>query len=771
MTSQEMTSQETNLEATGVRSMFNATREVSALVAILILGIACSGAPPSDVIPGLPGDGDSNTARPGPGATAADTGPDDPWADSEKLLPAPTAQTPSALELPTIERFTLRNGLPVMVIKSSRLPVVGMQLAIKTGEADEPRDKRGLAQLTALMLSRGTRLRSATKIADSIDYVGGSLQANAGLETTLVSCTARSSSLRTCATLLSDITVNPTFPAGEIDEVRRRLHAVVRQRKDDAGQLAGAHFLNALWGDEHPRGWPMSSRTIDAIQRGDMVTWHRRWFAPNNAILAVAGDVDVKKLRFELDRVFRWWPKRKVPTRAAASPPAPGGLKIRLVDKPGQTQSHIRLGHIGISHKDPAFLDHVVFNYILGGGGFSSRLMKVIRSEQGKTYGASSRFERYLSRGAFFASTFTRSAETMPTVQLLIAEWAKMKAQGPTADEVGDAITHLAGSYGTRFESASDVVGAVLAAELHGLGEAYVREYPVRVARVTRESAGKAAAATLDTKNLVLVIVGDAQVVGPQLDKMGLPYDKVSHLEPIASWERKSAVAAADPAAETAGRALLEKALQAKGGAARLAKVQRMTITGSGQIVVGPQKIPAIMTRRFSAPDKMRVELELTFGGQTGQVLTVLNGDKAWNRQPQTGLIELPPEGVAGLINQLWRDQEFILLRHRDKGARVRALGDRSRDGKTYDAVEVTRGDGAVSVTLLLDKKSRLPSFMLYSERGLDAVETYSQYKPINGVKIAHRRETTSPEGTIVVDITSVKINEPMAPTLFSKPE
>ena len=763
--------------------MFHATREFAipgarltavlgaVLAATLVLATACGGQPPSDVIPRLPGDGSANTARPGLGPAAVDTGPDDPWADSEKLLPAPAAQPPTALELPAIERFTLRNGLPVMVIKSSRLPVVSMQLAIKTGEADEPRDKRGLAQLTALMLNRGTRLRSATRIADDIDYVGGSLQASAGLETTLLSCVARSGSLSTCTTLLSDITVNPTFPAGEIDEVRQLLHAQVRQRKDDAGQLATAHFLNALWGDEHPRGWPMSARTIDAIQRNDMVTWHRQWFAPNNAVLAVAGDVDVKKLRFELDRVFRWWPKRNLPAHTSAETPAPGGLKIRLVDKPDQTQSHIRLGHFGISHKDPAFLDHVVFNYVLGGGGFSSRLMKVIRSKEGKTYGATSRFERYLAPGAFYASTFTRSAETMSTVQLMIAEWAKMKAQGPTLQEVTDAITHLAGSYGMRFESASDVVGAVLAAELHGLGDDHVREYPVRVAKVTRESASKAAAETLDTKNLVVVIVGDARVVGPQLDKMGLSHDKVSHLEPVASWERQGAVADADPAAEKAGRDLLEKALVAKGGAARLAKIQRVTLTGSGKIVVGPQEIPAKLTRRFSAPDKMRVDLELSFGGQTGQVLTILNGDKAWNRQPQTGLIELPPEGVTGLANQLWRDQEFILLRHRDKGARVRALGDRTRDGKTYDAVEVARADGEVSVTLLLDKQTRLPGFMLYGERGIDAVETYSQYKTVDGVKIAHHRETTSPEGTIIVDIATVKFNEAMDPALFAKPE
>ena len=687
------------------------TRTQKQLTFVVVAGLfigSCGPPTRTEIIPGLPGDGTANTAKPSAVADTVEEAPSDPWSGREDLIKPPAALPPKAIDLPPIERFTLPNGLPVVVIKNPRLPVVDVRLAVKVGQADDPRDKKGLAQFAALMLTKGTRTRNAATIAESIDYVGGSLGAEAGHEATVLSCSARIKSLRTCMTLLPDIAMNARFPLSEMDEIKRRLQAVVRQRKDNAGQLATVHLLNALWGAEHVRGWPLSARTIDAIQQKDLIAWYRKWFMPNNAVLVVAGNVDSKRVRLEVQRTLRWWPRRKAPEHKSYSDPALAGVKIRLVDKPGQTQSHIRVGHLGISHRDPAFFDHLVFNYALGGGAFSSRLMKVVRSEKGKAYGASSRFDRNVARGAFVASTFTRSAETVTTLQLILAELAKMRAQGPTAGEVTDAITNLTGSYAMRFESASDVAGAVLSAELHGLGETYVRDYPLSVAKVTVESARKAAAKTLDTENLIIVIVGDGGQVEPQLKKIGLPYEKVGHLEPVAGWERRLASAPADPKSEAAGRALLDKALAAKGGVDRLRKIKRLTLKANGKIVLGQQELPATLTRRFMAPDKLRLDIDIQLGGQVTNVVTILNGDKGWNKQPQTGLIDLPQDAISELRNQVWRDQELVLLRHKEKGTKVQSLGEKSRQGRAYHAVQMTRGDGRVSVVVYLDKEDHV---------------------------------------------------------------
>src|SRR5262249_44836553 len=158
------------------------------------------------------------------------------------------------------------------------------------------------------------------------------------------------------------------------------------------------------------------------------------------ALLVVAGDVDSKKLKGDLERTFGTWKKGPVPPTPTYKEPGLSGIRIRLVDKPDQTQTHIRIAQFGIKHDDARFFDTLVWNYALGGGGFNSRLMKVVRVEGGKAYGASSAFDRNLDKGSFVVQTFTRNSEAVATTKLMLGEIAKMEKDGPTAVEVDTAI-------------------------------------------------------------------------------------------------------------------------------------------------------------------------------------------------------------------------------------------------------------------------------------------------------------------------------------------
>lgn len=740
--------------------------------AMLLLLSACpSSARTPDVIPTLPGDGDANTAKPSP--IVQEQSPDDPWAKRDDLITAPAPMPVQNLELPPIERFTLANGLRVIVVQSRALPVAHLQLAVQAGRMDSPRDKMGLAEFTAGMLSKGTRARNAVQIAETIDRVGGSLSANAGFDITLVSCSVLSKDLGTCATVLSDITINPIFPAGEMDEIEKQLLATVRQLRDDAGKMANVHLQNLLWGEEHVRGWPMSGRTIDAIERADLVAWHRTWFVPDNAVLAVAGDVDPKAVRAQLEQAFRLWRRGKAPAHTSQGEPELGGIKIRLVDKPGQTQSHIRVGQLGIAHKDPAFFDHEVFNYVLGGGAFSSRLMRVVRAEAGKTYGASSYFERNRERGSFVLSTFTRNAEVLATLKLLLDELTRMQEQGPSAAEVGDAITHLTGAYTIHYQSPADLASALLAADIYELGNDFVKNYPLAVAKVTTDSASKAAARTLTPKRLAVVIVGDASQVAPQLEKAGWAFETISHLQPIAAYERnvRELPRPVDPKAEAAARTILDRALKAKGGQAKLASIKSMSVRAQGKLVAETRELKATFHRRYQAPDKLRMDIEIDVGGGKVGVVTVLSGDKGWNKQPGQGVVALPPDAIAELKRQIWRDHEFVLLRHKDKGTRVEPLGEKTVEGRTYDVVRVTRADGEVSTTLYVDKKTSMVGIMTYTDQGMEWTERYDDYKAVSGLQIAHRRYTKSDEAVIELQVSSVTLNDSIDASVFSEPK
>src|SRR5262249_4738178 len=160
-----------------------------------------------------------------------------------------------------------------------------------------------------------------------------------------------------------------------------------------AAALAGIHMLNLLWGEGHVRGWPHTLEQLEAITQADLVEWHRQRFVPGNAVLAVAGDVDPDKLRADLGTAFAIWRGGGGPGHKTYPEPKLKGLSIRLVDKPDQTQSQIAVGALGVAHKDKDFVPTLLMNWVLGGGGFSSRLLTALRVQGGKTYGASSEFE------------------------------------------------------------------------------------------------------------------------------------------------------------------------------------------------------------------------------------------------------------------------------------------------------------------------------------------------------------------------------------------
>ncbi len=758
----------------------NALKQRSALLgrSLLILTLlVVQGCGPSagNTVPRLPGDGVDNLGK-GQGAdeTLAKSEPD-PWQDKE-LISAPAAKAPSAVPLPSIERFTLKNGVQVIAVQDASLPIVSMQVAIKTGEREDPREQTGLASFVSSTMPRGTKLRSAQKIAAETDAIGAAIQSNTSYETTLFSCKSLAKDRATCLRLLPDVLINPSFPESEIEIVRRNMQAEVRQRLDDAGQLASAHFQAALWGEGHIRGSVMSSSTIDAISRTDLVNWHKRWVRPNNAILAISGDFDSAKLRAELDKSFSQWKSATLPEPSVQTPPKLAGLKIRLIDKPGQTQSHIRIGHFGLAHRWPEFYPTLVFNHALGGGQFSSRLMKVVRSAEGKAYTASSNFDRNMEVGAFVAGTFTRSSETMATVKLMQKVIASMATDGPTPAEVSAAITNIAGSYATRFETADDVASALLAAELHGFDSTYVSDFPLQLATVGRDAAAAAARKILDPVNAVLVIVGDAKLVEPQLKANGLGYERISYTAPVSDWERAAKAKALDkvddPELQAAARKLLKEALEVKGGAKRLGKLKSFHWVGDAALNMPTGPLAGEVEKRFSAADKLRLDLQLA-GGQV-KIATALSGKGGWSQQQDPSgnhVREFTPEELAALGSQLWRDADLVLLRQLEPGIVIRPLGERNTAGTSAQAINMARADGSMAVTLLIDPQSKLLLGLDYADQGMNTSERFGDYKNVQGYQIAHTRSTKSSEVDLKTTLKSFVADEAIAETVYLLPK
>jgi zinc protease len=456
------------------------------------------------------------------------------WANRTDLIQAPPPPAPAELKLPKVDRWRLANGLEVLVVARHDLPVASFSIAVKAGGYDEEKGKTlGVADFTASMLRKGTKARTADQISSAIDFVGGQLDTQASGDSSVAGCSSLSKDSKLCVELLADILLHPSFPEAEMGEVRDQVLAALAARYDNPGELASEHFDNLLFGEKHPDGWVLMPDDVQKITRADLMTFWKTYYRPNNAILAIAGDVDPVKLRGELDKAFGGWEKAAVPARAEPKMPVVKATRILLIDRPDLTQSTMVFGHAGIKHVDPAWYAVTLMNYVLGGSDFSSRLMIEVRAKRGLTYGIGSTFGASLYQGAFRVSASTKNSSVWDALVASVGELRRMKAEGPSAEEIAKAKGYYAGSYPFKLQAAGEIAGSIVAAELQGLDVAYVKELPVRLGAVGQPDAKAAAAAWLQPDALWVVIVGRASEIEPQLTKSGLPYERIDFKAPI----------------------------------------------------------------------------------------------------------------------------------------------------------------------------------------------------------------------------------------------
>jgi zinc protease len=522
-------------------------RTVAALSAILLSLLGCAAsAPPKPAAPSGSIDVQYESI-PKPAAPAAAS---TFWTGRTDLIKSPPPPKPEALALPKIDRFTLANGMQVIVVARKDLPVVSFGLAVEAGGYDEDRDNLGVSDFVAAMLRRGTKngkkARSADDISRAIDFVGGALDAQASNEGTTVSCSALSKDGALCLDLLSDVLLHPSFPESEMGDVRDQMLASVASRYDNPYDLAAAHFDNQLFGESHPNGWVLTADDVRKIDRPRLEKFWKTFYHPGHAILAVAGDVDVARLRGQIEKTFHGWARATVPARPGWTIPPATGTRMLLVDRPDLTQATIVLGHAGIKHADPSFYAVTLMNYVLGGSDFSSRLMTEVRSKRGLTYGIGSSFDASLYPGAFRVSAATKNETVWEALLASVNEIRRMQADGPTAGELDKAKGYYAGSYPFNLQAAAGIAAALVGAEQHGLGAGYVRDLPLRLAAVDEAQAKAAAKDFLHPDTLLVVIVGKGEAIEPQLAASGVQYQRINFKDPI----NASARAAAKPAPE-----------------------------------------------------------------------------------------------------------------------------------------------------------------------------------------------------------------------------
>lgn len=439
-----------------------------------------------------------------------------------ELPPPPPRDAPVVAE-GALHRAEFPNGLRVLVLEDRRLPRVALGVTVRRGAALEKRNQVGLAAFTAELMERGAGERDALELAGVVDRIGASLGVGAGWDETGVAISGLERDLDTLFEVLADVVLRPRFDAAEAKRVRDETLAALESDKDDPAQLARIHFARALYPD-HRYGQRLtgSPASVAALQASEARAFHRRIFIPENAIFFATGDVSFQDVLSRVEAAFGDWSGGPVPAPGPPAPaPAPAQRRVVIVDRPDLSQVRIQVGHDGLARTDPRRLPAALVSRVLGAGGFSSRLMTRIRSEEGLTYTVGSVFALRRQPGPFAVVTFTRVPEVRRVVDILLEELERIRSEPPGPEELANAQSQTAGRFALSLETSQAVADSLVDLDVHGLPEDSLDTYRGRVRALTPEEVGAVALQVIHPERAAIVVVGPADVLQAQLEGLG----------------------------------------------------------------------------------------------------------------------------------------------------------------------------------------------------------------------------------------------------------
>ena len=441
-------------------------------------------------------------------------------AQTPQATPPPPA-APRSGTFPKPAEQTLPNGLRVIVIERRESPLVSAQLLVKNGGEVDPAELAGLADMTANLLTKGTQSRDATKIAQEIESLGGSLASGARWDSSFAQVDVMSTKIPQAMEILADAVRRPTFKSDEVERLRQQALDNLTLALGDPGSIARFVAARVVFGDS-PYGHPLSGTTesLTRITAADIAKMHSRYYRPDNAILVIGGDIAAKDGFVLATKYFGDWSK---PTTALTSFSAtatgdtsnPG--RIVVIDKPDAGQAAVYLARVGINRRDPDYFRGIVTNSVLSG--YSGRLNQEIRIKRGLSYGAGSQLDTRRDVGPFVASAQTKNESGAQVAELLLGEIGRLSSAPPADVELTPRKAVLIGNFSRNLETVNGLVSQVASLGLHGLSLDEISRYINSVQAIKTEDVQKFAGTRLDAKRSNIIIVGNAKLFLPELQK------------------------------------------------------------------------------------------------------------------------------------------------------------------------------------------------------------------------------------------------------------
>jgi len=410
---------------------------------------------------------------------------------------------------PKIQHWTLSNGARVYFVETHALPMVQFRIVFDAASSRDLPGKRGLSVLTNGLLDDGTGELDADAIASLFEGLGA--EYGNGSQRDMATVDLRSLSdpalLQPALDLFARILATPSFPESGLKRERERALVALQKHAQSPGTLVEKYFYRQLYHDHPYSEDPLGTEaSLKAIQREDLVAYHRRYYVGRNAVLAIVGDVSRSEAKKISQQVLGRLPPGEVPP----SLPAVDDLKrpqTKVIDFPA-TQTHIRLGQPGVTRKDPDYFPLYVGNYILGGGGLVSRLSEEVREKRGLSYSVYSYFLPMHDKGPFMIGLQTKNNQSQQALQVVRKVLDDFIAQGPTQKELVAAKKHLTGSFPLRLDSNRKIAEYLAMIGFYNLPLTYLEDFLPRIEAVTVAQIHEAFQRRVHPDHMATVIVG-----------------------------------------------------------------------------------------------------------------------------------------------------------------------------------------------------------------------------------------------------------------------
>lgn len=434
----------------------------------------------------------------------------------------PKLPDPPELKLPEIQQFELSNGIKVYFMEKHEVPLMQLNVLVKTGSVNDPEDKSGIASLTMDMLDEGAGGKTSLELADEIDFLGATINSYSGWHFSAVDLHTPLSKFDEAVRLLTTIVMKPDFPQNELDRKKKERLTTIMQWHDQPTAIASIAFNKMLFTETHPYGKPTIGNevSIKNTSAEDLKSFHSKFFKANNAFIVAVGDISGDRLKATLESSFGKWEKGDVPQIKLKEPDQVTKRIVYLVDKPGAPQSVIAIGRVGVTRTTPDFYPITVMNTILGGS-FSSRLNQNLREEHGYTYGAFSSFSSRLLPGPFTAQASVQTEISDSALIQFLNELNRIGKEIPE-NELSRAKNYLALGYPSSFQTVGGIAAEIAEVIQYSLPADYFNQYIPSVQKVDQSDAINAAKKYIIPEQMIVVVVGDRAKIEQPIKNLNL---------------------------------------------------------------------------------------------------------------------------------------------------------------------------------------------------------------------------------------------------------